>query len=160
MDFSTFFDYPTASVTERASDLVFLAGRSEEDWDKLLAHTEARRFRAGDEVIAAGTVDRALYIVTEGVLDVFLPQRGGGMKQFKSIEAPSVIGELGFVDGGPRSTMLRAAGDGEYRRLSYESFEVLAAREPELARAILLDLARILSERLRTATTFIAEWVA
>ncbi|HET9024195.1 MAG TPA: hypothetical protein VFN64_06450, partial [Burkholderiaceae bacterium] len=68
--------------------------------------------------------------------------------------------ELCFVDGGPRSSTLRAVTDGELRRLSYESFEVLAAREPELARAILFDLGRIISQRLRTLTDFVAEWVA
>jgi CRP/FNR family cyclic AMP-dependent transcriptional regulator len=160
LDFSNFFDYPTAPTAERADDLVFLRDRSEEDWATLLAHTDTRRFRAGEEVIRAGEVDRALYIVSEGTLDVFLPQSGGGVRQFKSIEAPTVIGEIGFLDGGPRSTTLRARSDGELRRLSYESFEVLAAREPELARAILVDLARILSQRLRVATAFIAEWVA
>ena len=71
-----------------------------------------------------------------------------------------VIGELCFVDGGPRSSTLRGVTDGELRRLSYESFEVLAAREPELARAVLFDIGRILSQRLRTMTDFVAEWVA
>ena len=61
--------------------------------------------------------------------------------------------------GGPRSTTLRAVSDGELRRLSLESFDVLAAREPELGRAILLDVARILARRLRATTTVIADWV-
>jgi CRP-like cAMP-binding protein len=89
-----------------------------------------------------------------------LPQREGIAKDFKTIEAPTVLGELCFVAGGPRSTNITALTEGEMRRLSYESFEVLAAREPELGRAILLDLARILAQRLRTATDFIADWVA
>jgi hypothetical protein len=41
-----------------------------------------------------------------------------------------------------------------------QTLERMAAREPELGRAILLDIARILAERLRTATDFIADWVA
>jgi hypothetical protein len=36
--------------------------------------------------------------------------------------------------------------------LSQEAFEVLAAREPALARAMLLDLGRLLALRLRRAT--------
>jgi len=160
VDLSSFFEYPNLALCESAGDLVFLADSSEEDWQKLLAHTDVRRFRAGEEVIRAGDTDRALYIVTKGVLEVFLPLAGGASRRFKSIEAPSVIGELSFVDGGPRSTTLRAVSDGELLRLSLESFDVLAAREPELARAVLFDVARILSQRLRTTTRFIAEWVA
>jgi CRP/FNR family transcriptional regulator, cyclic AMP receptor protein len=160
LDLSTFFDYPDAPVHEGTDDVLFLPDRSEQDWEKLLAHTDARPFRTGDEVIRAGQVDRSLYIVTEGSLAMLLPRRGGDGKAFKTIEAPTIIGELCFVDGGPRSTTLRALSDGELRRLSYESFEVLAAREPELARAVLFDIGRILSQRLRTATDFIAQWVA
>jgi len=37
-----------------------------------------------------------------------------------------------------------------------ESFEVLSAREPELGRAILFDLARIVTQRLRLASDAIA----
>jgi CRP-like cAMP-binding protein len=160
VDLSTFFDYPTVRVSESPDEVRFLSDRSEQDWEKLLAHTDARPFRPGDEVIRAGEVDRSLYIVTEGKLAMILPQPGGGAKEFKTIEAPTVIGELCFIDGGPRSSTLRAVTDGELRRLSYDSFEVLAAREPELGRAVLLDIGRILSQRLRTATDFIAEWVA
>jgi CRP-like cAMP-binding protein len=160
VDLTTFFDYPDVAVKEAADEVLFLPDRSERDWEKLLAHTDSRPFRPGDTVIQAGVVDRSLYIVTEGTLAMFLPQKGGGEKEFKTIEAPSVIGELCFVDGGPRSSTLKAVTDGELRRLSYESFEVLAAREPELARAILFDLGRIISLRLRTLTNFVAEWVA
>ena len=159
MDLSSFFDYPDVQVHEAADELAFLSDRSERDWEKLLSHTDARPFSAGDTVIHTGDMDRALFIVTSGVLSMFLPQKDGGGKEFKTIEAPTVLGELCFVAGGPRSTTIRALSDGEMRRLSYESFEVLAAREPELGRAILLDIARILAQRLRTATDFIADWV-
>ena len=77
MFLSSFFQYPTLGLGESAGDLVFLEDRSEEDWQKLLAHTDVRRFRAGEEVIRAGDTDRALYIVTEGTLEVFLPRPGG-----------------------------------------------------------------------------------
>jgi CRP/FNR family transcriptional regulator, cyclic AMP receptor protein len=53
-----------------------------------------------------------------------------------------VLGEVAFLDGGPRSATLFAITDGELLRLRLESFEVLSARDPELGRAILFDLAR------------------
>lgn len=159
MDLSSFFDYPTVQVHEAADEFAFLADRTERDWEKLLSHTDARPFRAGDVVIHAGDMDRSLYIVTSGTLSMLLAQRDGDAREFKTIEAPTVLGELSFVAGGPRSTTIRAASDGEMRRLSFEAFEVLSAREPELGRAILLDIGRILAQRLRTATDFIADWV-
>ncbi len=147
---STFFDYPDVQVHERAEDLVFLATRPESDWSKLLAQTDTRRFSKGDVIIAAGDVDRALYLLTEGSLGMRLP--GQEHSTFKAIDAPSVVGEVAFLDGGPRSASLYALTDGELMRLSMDAFEVLAAREPELGRAILLDLGRIVAARLRLLT--------
>jgi CRP-like cAMP-binding protein len=48
--------------------------------------------------------------------------------------------------------------DGEVMRLSYEAFESLSARNPALARHILLDLGRILSARLRAGTDHTPGW--
>jgi len=40
--------------------------------------------------------------------------------------------------------------------LSLDSFEILAAHHPDLARSMLMDLGRILSLRLRQAMTMVA----
>ena len=39
-------------------------------------------------------------------------------------------------------------------RLSFDAFEVLAAKEPALARHMLLDLGRILADRIRMLQRF------
>src|ERR1700689_4371516 len=146
---ASFFDYESVAVHERSDELVLLADRPRSDWQKILAHTETRRFSRGETIITAGESDRALYLLTLGTLGVRLG--GDPQKTFKAIDAPSVVGEVAFLDGGPRSATLFAITDGELLRLRMESFEVLSAREPELGRAILFDLARIVTQRLRLA---------
>jgi len=147
-----FFDYGSTAVGRRGGEPGFLSGRSRADWAKVLDHTEIRRFRAGEEVISAGDGDRSLYLLTEGALGLRLPAKGQTITRF---EAPAVIGEVAFLDGGPRSATLVGIGDGEVLRLRMESFEALSAREPELGRAILFDLARIVTARLRLANDMI-----
>jgi CRP/FNR family transcriptional regulator, cyclic AMP receptor protein len=149
---SSYFEYPTDEPAE--SDLTFLADRSEQDWAIVLAHTETRRFSAGDEVIRAGDDDRALYLLTAGSLAV------ASGAAFRTIDAPSVVGEVAFLDGGKRSLTLVATSDGELRRLGLDSFEALAGRHPELARAMLFDLGRIVSLRLRFLTELIEDGVS
>jgi CRP-like cAMP-binding protein len=60
-----------------------------------------------------------------------------------------LLGEIAFFDGGPRSATVRATTDGELLRLGIDDFERLSARHPELARALLLDLGRVLARRIR-----------
>jgi CRP/FNR family transcriptional regulator, cyclic AMP receptor protein len=149
---SSYFDYPTEEPAE--GDLTFLAGRGDEDWETVLAHTETRRFSAGEEVIRAGDDDRALYLLTAGSLAV------ASGAAFRTIDAPSVVGEVAFLDGGKRSLTLVATTEGELRRLSLDAFEALAGRHPELARAMLFDLGRIVSLRLRFLTELIEDGVS
>jgi CRP/FNR family transcriptional regulator, cyclic AMP receptor protein len=148
----SYFDYPTDEPAE--SELTFLADRAEEDWQIVLSHTETRRFSAGDEVIRAGDADRALYLLTEGSLAV------ASGAAFRTIDAPSVVGEVAFLDGGKRSLTLVATTSGELRRLSLDSFEALAGRHPGLARAMLFDLGKIVSLRLRFLTELIEDGVS
>ena len=113
-----------------------------------------RYMTVGLAVLQAGERDRALYLITEGTLAVRLPHAESA---FKTIEAPAVVGELAFFDGEPRSATLDALTDVEGARLDAGGFDRLSAVEPELARAMLLDLARILAGRLRRASELIAD---
>jgi CRP/FNR family transcriptional regulator, cyclic AMP receptor protein len=150
-----FFDYPSGEADPSAGDVTFLGDHFEEDWSTILDHTETRRFTAGEVVIRAGDTDRALYLVTRGNLAV----AGRGAERFRAVEAPAVIGEVAFLDGGPRSVTLVATTDGELRRMSMPSFEALAGRHPALAREILFNLGRIVSRRLRYLTQVIEDGV-
>ena len=143
----SFFDYGTPESEGPRDQLTFLPERPQEDWALLLEHTETLRFSPGATVIKAGDADRALFMLTAGALTAH-----AGGRAFKTIEAPSVVGEVAFLDGGRRSISLIAVGEVELRRLSIDSFEVLSARHPELGRAILFDLGRIVASRLRIVT--------
>jgi CRP-like cAMP-binding protein len=158
---TAFFDYPAGDEqdhTERAEEVYFLADCSDDDWAVVRQHTELRRLVAGEVVIAPGEIDRALYIVASGKLEVVIPRgRRGRGERMSTVDAGSVIGEMAFLDGKPRRALVRALTDVQLLRLPFEAFEVLAAKEPVLARSILLDLGRILADRLRAADTFISE---
>jgi CRP-like cAMP-binding protein len=144
MDTSSFFTYPTLVGDRPAPEAGLLATRTQGDWDVLLAYTDTRRMRPGDWLIREGELDRALYVLSDGRLEAILPGRAD-----RIIEAPATVGELAFLDGRPRTAGLRALTHGEAQRLSYDAFEALSAREPRLARDLLLDLGRIVAARLR-----------
>jgi len=159
VDFRDFFDYPGAAPAADANDLVLLPRLPPEGWQKLLARTGVQRFHAGETLVRAGDTQPALFIVVSGSLEVLAEPDRGKERRISVIEAGSVFGEQAFFDGLPRSASVRALSDGEVRSLTREAFAVLAAREPELARALLLDLGRILSLRLRQTSALVARFV-
>ena len=139
---------------EDSADLLFLPDATAADWAAIFSHAEVLRIGEGLAVVQAGEEDRALYLLTEGTVGVRLPRDEGA---FKTIDAPSVLGELAFFDAKPRSATLDAVTDVEVVRLDTGAFDRLLEHEPALAHAMLRDLARILALRLRMASEVIAE---
>lgn len=148
----SFFQPPEPGAEPRRDEWVFLAQGTPEDWETLVSYTEHMRFKADETVIRSGELDRALYFVTEGRLDIMLPQPNGAERLVRTISAPAVIGEMGFVENRPRSMTIKGMTDGELLRLDYDAFERLSQEHPKIARNLLFELARVLSLRLRWAT--------
>jgi CRP/FNR family cyclic AMP-dependent transcriptional regulator len=147
MDTRLFFTYPTAATESAGSEPGFLDDCSEREWTILLSHMQTRNLRAGEIVFAEGDLDRALYLLTGGLVEL-----SGTQSSPSTVEAPAQLGELAFIDGDRQPATVRAVTSGEVLRLSFDAFESLAAREPRLATRILLDLGRILAARLRTTS--------
>ena len=139
---------------EDSDELLFMPQATAADWVAIFSHAEVRQIGAGLALVQAGEQDRALYLLTEGTVGVRLPRDEGA---FKTIDAPSVLGELAFFDGRPRSATLDAVTDVEVVRLDTAAFDSLLEHEPQLAHAMLRDLARILALRLRMASEVIAD---
>jgi CRP-like cAMP-binding protein len=150
MQFTVFME----EAHEEATDLLFMPEATAADWATIFSYAEVRQVDAGLAVVQAGERDRALYLLTEGTVGVRLPKDEGA---FKTIDAPSVLGELAFFDGYPRSATLDAVTPCQVVRIDLKAFDNLHEYEPALAHLMLRDLARILALRLRLASAVIAE---
>jgi CRP-like cAMP-binding protein len=150
MDTTGFFDYPTLPASPPpAPDPGLLRHATVREWDALLAATETLRHRPGEVVLPAGTHDRALYLLLDGRVAA----ADGSVHV-----APAVLGVGAFLDGLPRAVTITATTDAELARLSWDAYEALAARDPMLGRALLLDLACELAARMRDAGAALPGW--
>lgn len=140
----SFFNYPAG---QSGPGWGFLDSASERSYAQFKAHCEVKRFNDGETIVKAGALDRSLWVVLGGDLEVQVPGKGGVSR----VGAGTVFGEVAFFDAAPRSADVIARGSVELLVLSFEAFERLAAAEPELARTLLMDLGRFLAQRLRAA---------
>jgi CRP/FNR family transcriptional regulator, cyclic AMP receptor protein len=145
----SFFDYPGEQPPAPAQARL-LAGASDEEWAEVLKHAHYRQFRPGETVVTDGAREQSLYLVLEGELEVLVPRRRG-YRRIDTIVEGSVIGELSFFDGAPRSALVRALTPALLAEISPAEFNALADANPALARQLLFDLGRILAQRLRAA---------
>jgi len=147
------FQIVAEEAREDSAELLFLPEATAADWATIFSYAQVREITAGLALVQAGEDDRALYLLIDGTLGVRMPREETA---FKSIDAPSVVGELAFFDGAPRSATLDALTDVQVVRIDMDCFHELSAAEPALAEAMLMDLARILALRLRMASDVIA----
>jgi CRP/FNR family cyclic AMP-dependent transcriptional regulator len=147
---AAFFDYGATGDLGSESELIFLAQLRPTEWERIVGFMERRRYAAGEVVLARDEADRSLYLVAAGSVEVVAPD-GRRERTLRVQGVGTILGEVAFFDGKPRSATVRAAVACELLRLSADAFEALAARHPDLGRAFLLDLGRILALRLRQA---------
>ena len=146
------FQIVAEEAHEDSAELLFMPEATASDWATIFTYAQVREVSAGLALVQAGEDDRALYLLIDGTLAVRMPREETA---FKTIDAPSVVGELAFFDGAPRSATLDALTDVQVVRIDLDCFNELSEAEPELASAMLMDLARILALRLRMASDVI-----
>jgi CRP/FNR family cyclic AMP-dependent transcriptional regulator len=132
---------------------LLLPGWRDEDWKELFRFTSTRRVMAGDALIRRGEPDRTLYFVLRGGLEVIVRSADGlTMGRVAVVGAGSVLGELAFFDGGPRSAAAWAVDECEVAAMTPDQYAAFEQSSPALARELLFALGRILAIRLRSTT--------
>ncbi len=114
----------------------------------LLAFTDTIEFEPGQVLIRQADSDASVFILAEGTLDVVI-EDGGKEETVATIEPYALVGEQGFIDGGPRTATVVARTPGVAHRLTDSGFEQVRAVHPEVACAFLVDVSRALAKRVR-----------
>ena len=121
------------------------------DWSRFLFFGEETEVSPGDYLIRQFDCDSNMYVLTHGELEVRIANtREDPEQSIASIEPIAVIGEQSFLDDGPRTASVVAKTRSTVYRLTRAAFEEMRAKEPHVAWAFLLDIARSLSRRSRS----------
>ncbi|MBC8288015.1 MAG: cyclic nucleotide-binding domain-containing protein [Nitrospinae bacterium] len=106
---------------------------------------EGLKYKKGEAIICEGERSDCAYIIEFGSAEVYksLPN---GEQQFLGVLAQGdIFGELGLIDGLPRSATVKALDNCRIRKLSQETFVSLAKQNPKA----LMPILKILASRLR-----------
>lgn len=124
------------------------------EWEHLFSHTEIVDISAGSVLIHQESGDRALYFVVSGQLDMAtFSAADGSISPITSISAGSVVGELAFFDGQPRSGKVWASKNSRLLRYTLDDYNRYVQSHPSEALLLLFGLAKLLSARVRRATS-------
>jgi CRP/FNR family transcriptional regulator, cyclic AMP receptor protein len=114
-----------------------------------------RRYPTGQRVFRKGDPSDALLIVTAGRIVISSLSPEGTEVMLNIIDPAEVVGEIGLLDGGPRTADATAVRDTRALVLMRRDFLPLLETEPSVARSMLL----LLCARLRQTTCFVEDAV-
>jgi CRP-like cAMP-binding protein len=132
---------------ELLRNISFLNDLSTGELIKVNILTENVSFSAGQEIMQEGEPCEAIYIIKSGSVRIM---KGGA--HLETVGAGEPLGEIAFIDRGPRSATIVAATDTALIRLASDKFEQVLAHDKELANKIYRSIIMTLCRRLRDAT--------
>lgn len=136
-----------------AGEMLVIPGWGQGEWLTLLSSAEPAALDPGEVLIALRGNDRTLYFVASGELEVAtIDSTAGDISSLATISAGSVVGELAFFDGAPRSAKVWAVSPTRLLKLTPSNFELYASKHSHEASAFLFAMARLLAYRVRRAT--------
>jgi CRP/FNR family cyclic AMP-dependent transcriptional regulator len=106
-----------------------------------------KQFAKGAVIMRQGDTSDALHVITRGRVRVERDQPGETPLVLAELGVGDVVGEMGLLDGSPRSATVTALEDTETLEIHATVMALVVMQFPQVASALL----RTLSRRLRSA---------
>ncbi len=135
---------PELSIEQ--ADLARNLGR--EDLALLLRHLTPAHYASGEVLCRAGDPADRFWIIRRGSVSVRLAGSNSQLR-LASLAPGCSVGEMGLLEGKPRSADVIADDEVEAYLLTKESFDSIMRDHPQIGQAILSNIARQLAQRLR-----------
>ena len=113
------------------------------DLARLAGAARHHRLPAGAVLLREGDPGSSLFLVIEGVLEVWQERQDGGRRRVNAVGAGGVIGEFSLLTGERRTASVTVKRDALLLEIDREALAPVLERSPELADA----LARTLAQR-------------
>ena len=108
--------------------------------------THERFYKANEPVFKKLAPSEGMYVILKGTVEIKDPDSN---TTFATLGSGDFFGELALLDEEPRSAMAVAKEASELIGFFRTDLLTLMTRDPELGNKILLNLSRVLGERLR-----------
>jgi len=109
------------------------------------------RARQGQTIIAEQRLNQAVYVVSEGTVDVRISDSVGTNIDLASHGEGMMIGEYSFIDGLPAAASVVAASDVLLFKIKHEMLNEILETHDRIGRIIYRNLLGVLVKRLRAS---------
>ena len=101
--------------------------------------------KKGQVLFKEGSFSDAAFIIESGKVEISVNNSGGQKTVIGVLRDNDIVGEMGLIDGNPRSATVTAISEVKIKEITREQFETLSRTNPNAIMPIL----KVLSKRLR-----------
>ena len=110
---------------------------------------------AGEIIANQGDEADTLFLIESGKVDILLSIEHNEVVRLRRMSAGSVVGEVGFYLGHPRTATIVVTESGVFQRLSRSALHQMEEDNPQAAIALHIFTSCVLSERLTNTNLMI-----
>ena len=122
--------------------------------------SEPMSFEAGQRILEEGTSEGWLYVLTSGTVEVYKKVLPGRRQRLATLEAPTVIGEMGLLTEPRATASVEALTRVEAHGLERDRLlEMLDADSPAACKLV-YEIGRTLAERMAATNETVAEVIS
>lgn len=139
----------SAATFDRIHRMALFAPLSRAELREIISICQPVRLKAGEVLFSEGDPDDGMVVLTRGSVEVSTAQEALVISEEGR---GAVLGDLGLLDGRPRSATARALSETVGLRVDARAFRVLRNQQHPAVRKLLWQLAQTTSARLRAIT--------
>ncbi|MGB0694489.1 MAG: SulP family inorganic anion transporter [Rhodospirillaceae bacterium] len=118
---------------------------------------QRHRFAPGATLFKQGDQGDQAYLLVSGRMEIHIAIPGSLRQRRVGVLTPgTVFGEMGLLDGAPRSARVRAVAPSLCLSIDRAAFETLQREDPDTAMRLLGNLSRLFADRLRISNRMVA----
>jgi CRP-like cAMP-binding protein len=121
---------------------------------------EPASFEAGEVIFEEGGPEERLYVITSGTAEVYKSVLPGRQEHLATIEAPTVVGEMGLLTEPRAAASVEARTPIEAYGIDRDRFLELLDADSPAACKVVYEIGRTLSERMARTNRSVAEIIA
>jgi CRP/FNR family transcriptional regulator, cyclic AMP receptor protein len=116
-------------------------------------YMNTKYFKKGEEIIKEGMLSDCAYIIDTGKVEVSKILQNGEKQIISLLNENDIFGEMGLIDGFPRSATVVALEDCTISIMTQEAFNSLAEHNPQA----LMPILKVLAKRLRSTLKMVED---
>jgi CRP-like cAMP-binding protein len=139
----------TAAIQSLNADDALHVRYSPDEWRLMGSYMQRHVLRPGDTVIRFRDMDRSIYLIESGTLQVYVPESAPVRRPVAILRPGSVVGEPALFGDTPRMAQVEAMSASVVWGMPRHRFDEFAARQPELALELLRAVGAVMAVRMR-----------